>query len=307
MKTLVTGGAGFIPSHLVDTLVSRGDDVIVLDDFSIGDKENLKGVAGSIELIEGSILDKKILSSLQNRVGRVFHCAVLSLEESLEFPEKVHEVNATGTLLLLNTFKKTRFYCISSSEVYGDAVTSPMNEGHPTNPTTPYAVSKLCAEKYASSFKAAYNSPVTIIRPFNAYGPRQRYKKYGALIPKFIYNILTNKPPVIYGNGEQRRDYTYVSDIVQGIVQCDSEKTIGMSINLGSGTTYSITDVLRTITKVTGKNIQPVFSGERRGDLRLLQADISKARNVIGYRPTMPFEEGIKRTVHWLQEKEGIT
>jgi len=306
MKTLVTGGAGFIPSFLVESLVEKGHDVIVLDDFSIGYKKNLNNVLGDIELIEDSVLNEAILKELNPKVDKIYHCAVLSLEESLENPEKVHEVNATGTLRMLKNFKDKLFYHISSSEIYGTAEASPMSEEHPTNPSTPYAVAKLCADRYALAFFKAYNSKIWIIRPFNSFGPRQRCEIYGGVIPKFIKSLMQNKQPQIFGSGQQKRDYTYVSDIVEGIIKAsESEKLIGNAINLGSGEAYSVLDILGMVKKIMGKNVDPVFIGKREGDLDLLQADITKAKNVIGYHPKISFEQGLKKTVEWFKTEDS--
>jgi len=302
MRTVVTGGAGFIPSFLVEELVNRGHDVRVLDDLSTGRLDNLGAVADRIELIEGSILDRDLLAKLAAETDQVFHGAVLSLEESLTDPLKVHEVNATGTLALLDAFRACRFVYLSSSEVYGTAQTPMMGEDHPLDPHTPYAASKLAGEKYAASFAVTHGTDTRIIRPFNAYGPRQRYRDFGGVVSIFAHRLLSRLPITLNAGGTQRRDLTHAADLARGICDiAETDKLRNIPINLGAGTAPSVRDIADELCGQLGMDGTYEVGEARPGDVDELIADVSRARQTIAWVPQVDFATGIADVIDWMR------
>lgn len=302
MRTLVTGGAGFIPSYLVEELVQRGHNVTVLDNLSTGRIENLASVIDQIEFVEASILDTPVLAKLAAETEQVFHGAVLSLEESITDPLKVHEVNATGTLALLHAFRSSRFVYLSSSEVYGTAQTSPMSEDHRLDPHTPYAASKLAGEKYAASFAVTYDTDVRIIRPFNAYGPRQRYLDFGGVVSIFAHRLLTGQPLVLSGGGQQRRDLTHAADLARGIVDiADSPDLNNRPVNLGAGDAHTIRSIADEMVRQLGIDADITIGEPRPGDVLELLADSTLAADTVGFAPQVAFADGIADVLAWMQ------
>jgi len=308
---LVTGGAGFIGSHLVDALVPS-NKVTVLDNLTSGEIENIQHHFGNnnFEFVQGDITDLEKVRELVKQNQVIFHLAVQCLRVSLSDPYLVHDVNATGSLNLCQAAHEAnveRFIYISSSEVYGTAKVAPMNEDHTLEPTTPYGASKLAGEAYARSYFLTYGLPVTIVRPFNTYGPREHVEgPYGEVIPRFVLRVLNNKPPVIFGNGEQTRDFTYVQDIVRGMVMVgESDSLVGDTVNVAAGKEVSINDVAESVLKILCPEgtIKPMYIDERPGDVRRHYADISKASKSVGFKPQFTFMDGIRQYIDWVKEQ----
>jgi UDP-glucose 4-epimerase len=305
-KVLVTGGAGFIGSNLVDKL-AENNHVVILDNFSSGRRENVSRHEGSsnVEIVTGDVRDKKILREITAGIDVVYHLAVQCLRVSINDPEINHEVNATGTLNLCMAAHQNlvkRFVYISSSEVYGTALTVPMDESHPCEPMTVYGASKLAGEKYALAYHRTYGLPSMVVIPFNAYGPREHFEgAYGEVIPKFLLRALNNVPPVIFGDGSQTRDFTYVTDTVRGILmasECDG--MIGQTVNIARGEEVSIRDLAEKIyRKMDRPGIMPVLERERPGDVRRHFAGTAKAERLFGYRAEVGIDEGLDMFIKW--------
>jgi UDP-glucose 4-epimerase len=308
-KILVTGGAGFIGSHLVDALADA-NQVTIVDNLSSGKLENIQPhlQADTVRFVQADITNLKQMRRLVSGNQIVFHLAVQGLRLSLFDPYLVHRVNATGTLNMCQAALEAgveRFVYISSSEAYGTAKTTPMSEDHPLLPTTPYGASKLAGEAYARAYYLSFGLPITIVRPFNTYGPREQQEGvYGEVIPRFVFRVMNNRPPIIFGDGQQTRDFTEVSDTVHGILlagECDA--VIGETINIAAGGEISVNNVAQIILKLLGRDGQlpPLHMESRPGDVRRHYADISKARQLLGFQPRVNFEEGIKRYITWVQ------
>ena len=301
-KVLVTGGAGFIGSHLVEKLVNLNYQVKVLDNFSSGRISNLRCVKGKAKIVRGDIRDKKVLGKVVKNVDTIIHLAALTdVTESVRKPHLYHEVNTTGTLNLLHTAEKNKvqkFVYISTCAVYGEAKKLPINEEHPTAGLSPYAVSKLAAENYCRVYNEVYGLKTVILRLFNVYGPGQQNKSYSGVIIRFIEMLNQNKPPIIYGDGEQTRDFVYVGDVVEAIVKA-VESNISFDIfNIGTGEPTTINHLAETIIRVMGKeNLKPIHTEPRKGEIRHSQADITKAKEKLGYKPQTNLTEGLKKTV----------
>lgn len=310
-KILITGGAGFIGSHLVDAL-SVDNYIVILDNFSSGKKENLSQHSNNpmIEIVEGDIRDRTLLRKITKDIDIVYHLAVQCLRVSIKNPEINHEVNVTGTLTLLMASLENsaeRFVYISSSEVYGTAIDVPMNENHPCEPTTVYGASKLAGELYALAYNRTYGLKSMVIRPFNTYGPREHFEgASGEVIPRFVLRILNDMPPIIFGDGTQTRDFTYVSDTVRGIImasECDA--MIGQTVNIARGQEVSVNELADIIANRLGKkDLRPVYEQKRPGDVMRHYADISKARKLFGYYPEIDIEKGIGLYIDWFNSKK---
>jgi len=313
MKSLVTGGGGFIGSHLSRYLVERGDEVIVLDNFSTGKRENLEGV--DIRLIEGDIRDFACLSEALQGVDTVFHQAALcSVARSVEDPRSTHDVNTTGTLNVFEASRKAgvrRVVFASSSSVYGDSASLPKEETMPTAPLSPYAISKLVGEHYAALYWRLFGLETVGLRYFNVFGPRQDPdSEYAAVIPKFLHGILNQEEIRVHGDGLQSRDFTYVDNVVQANVAAASS-TVGASdaagqvLNIACGERWTLLELLKKLESSLQQDAAVVFAERRVGDVKHSQASIEKARRLLGYSPAVDFDEGIKRTVAWFMESSG--
>ena len=302
---LVTGGAGFIGSELVRQLHARGDRVHIVDTLVNGRPENVEEVLGERVILDtADIRDTKRLSAVLPRVRTVFHLACLGVRHSIHSPEENHDVNATGTLRLLDACRAAdvpRFVYVSSSEVYGTARWVPMTEDHPTMPCTVYGASKLAGECYARAYYRTHGYPTVVVRPFNTYGPRSHHEgDSGEVIPKFLLRALSGRPLIVFGDGTQTRDFTYVSDTAAGILAAgEHDATVGETINLGNGAEISINDLARTIGRVTGKPTALEHDGPRPGDVLRLYADVTRAATLLGHRPAVSLEDGIRRLMAW--------
>ncbi len=322
-KVVVTGGAGFIGSHLVDGLVRRGYDITILDDLSTGRMPNIAGLikrtpsknlppgekatGGEVRFIQGSITDLGLLYELFRDVDYVFHLAAIpSVPRSIENPLASHEANTTGTLNVLlaardNSVSKVIY--ASSSSVYGDTPTLPKTENMPPNPQSPYAVTKLAGEYYCHIFHQVYGLPTVCLRYFNVYGPRQDpNSQYAAVIPRFISRVSQGEPPVIYGDGEQTRDFTFVGDAVEANILAAESEITGI-FNIGRGEKISINQLAELIITLVGSNLKPVHSEPRAGDIRHSLADICKAQ-AFGYTPGYNLEQGLRKLLLCLLREE---
>jgi UDP-glucose 4-epimerase len=307
---LVTGGAGFIGSELVRQLAARGERVLVIDNLVNGRRENIADVLSEhVQLLTADIRDLPAFASHLQRVRVVYHLACLGVRHSVHSPAENHEVNATATLHLLAACRAAgvpRFVYVSSSEVYGTAKWAPMTEDHPTFPCTVYGASKLAGECYTRAYYRTYGYPTSVIRPFNTYGPRSHHEgDSGEVIPKFLLRCLAGKPMMIFGDGTQTRDFTYVSDSAAGILLAgEHEHAVGDTINLGFGSEVTINDLARQIAIVTDRPDAVVqHDNPRPGDVLRLYADMTHARSAVGYAPTIPLAEGLARLLAWYREQ----
>lgn len=310
-RVLVTGGAGFIGSELVHQLAARGLTVRVTDNLVNGRRENLVDVLGEkVELVVSDVRDSASMASLLRDVDCVFHLACLGVRHSIHSPIENHEVNASATLGLLQAARSAgvaRFVYVSSSEVYGTARVAPITEEHPTLPMTVYGASKLAGECYTRAFWETYRYPTVVVRPFNAYGPRCHHEgDSGEVIPKFMLRCLAGKPMVVFGDGTQTRDFTYVRDTAAGILASGlSQACIGQTINLGSGNEIPIRELAHAIAKVLGKSSADIEHAEPRpGDVLRLIADTSKARHLLKFTPTVGLADGLAHLRDWYFSQE---
>jgi UDP-glucose 4-epimerase len=299
---LVTGGAGFIGSHLVDALLQRGvSSVIALDNLVTGSRDNLTAALADprARLVDADARDTDVLDALLGEVDVVFHLACLGVRHSLHDPRENHEVNAAMTLELLERARTAdirRFVHVSSSEVYGSALYAPMDERHPTFPETVYGGAKLAGEAYARAAFRTHGFPVTVVRPFNAYGPRSHFEgDSGEVLPRTIVRVLAGHAPLIYGDGDQSRDFTHVTDTARGIIAlAESDSAIGETVNVGYGSDVTINELARIVLAVSGRSdLAPVHLDPRPGDVRQLLADSSLMRSLTGYTPRVSFEDGV--------------
>jgi len=302
VKVLVTGGAGFIGSYVVKRLIKLGYDVRVLDNFSRGKRDNLADVLGQIDLISGDIRDQEAVKKSIKGIDVVIHMAALvDVRESVEKPLLYHEVNSTGTLNLLYGSVKQgvkRFIYASTCAVYGNPVKLPISEDHPLNPLSPYAASKLSAENYCRAFSKSYGLKTTIFRFFNVYGPRKNINSYSGVIIEFIKRIKSDKPPIIFGSGEQTRDFIFIDDAVEFVIR-SVENDIEGVFNVGSGESTSINNLSELLLKIMRKeHLKPIHTSPRPGEIKNSQADISKACKVFNYRPRVSLEEGLRRVIN---------
>jgi nucleoside-diphosphate-sugar epimerase len=300
LRVLVTGGAGFVGSHLVQALVKEGHRVRVLDDFSGGVIENLYGH----EVVKGSVVSSEIMNYACKDMDLIYNLAALiNVDESLMFPELFHQVNATGTLNLLKAAQCPVIH-LSTSEVYGSAEHSPMDERHSLKPQSPYASSKLAAEMHVTSFEKSYGTKAVIVRAFNQYGPRQKGNvNYGGVIAKNIIRVLSGQPPIVRG-GEQRRDYLYVEDTVRALIDVANADVWGEIINLGAGYSLSVNEIIGKILTFTGSDLEPVHEVPRRGDVQDLVCDSSKAERLLGWKPKVTFTNGLWWTIEWFKANQ---
>jgi nucleoside-diphosphate-sugar epimerase len=309
-KYLVTGGAGFIGSNIAEELLKRQQEVRILDDFSTGRRQNIASFKNKIELIEGDIRRKEICKESMHGVDYVLHQAALpSVPRSIEDPLLSTEINITGTLNLLIAARDKgvkRFVFASSSSVYGDNPDLPNQEGKEGDPLSPYALTKKTGEKYCQIFSRIYGFPTVCLRYFNVFGPRQNpFSDYAAVIPKFINQILAGKNPVIYGDGDQSRDFIYVSDVVEAnLLAAEAENVSGQIFNIAGGSRTTIKELAKNINGLLKKKIDSVFAASRSGDIRHSFADISKAKKLLFFDPSVSFSEGLAKTIKWQQEQQ---
>ncbi|MBL7223173.1 MAG: SDR family oxidoreductase [Candidatus Brocadiae bacterium] len=306
---LVTGGAGFIGSNLVQALVERGDSVRVLDDYSTGKPENLASVADRIEIVEGSVTDEPTVRRAMQDVEFVLHeGALASVPRSVEDPLGSNVANVTGTLAVLLAARDAhvrRLVYAASSSAYGDQPALPKTEAMAPSPLSPYAVSKLAGEYYCQAFTECYGLETVALRYFNVYGPQQSPQSvYAAVIPKLITAMLAGERPTIFGDGEQSRDFTYVADVVAAnVLACTAPDAVGQALNVACGQRYSLNDLVAALNRILGTDIAPIHAAARAGDVKHSLADISAARTLLGYEPQFAFEDGLRRTVAWFQAK----
>jgi nucleoside-diphosphate-sugar epimerase len=314
-RYLVTGGAGFIGSNLVEALLLRGDEVVVLDDFSTGRRENLEQAlrdsrrgAPEPRILEGDIRDPATARAAVEGVTHVLHQAALpSVQRSVEDPEASHAVNATGTLNLLIAARDARvrrFVYASSSSVYGDSPTLPKIETMAPAPLSPYAASKLAGEYYCKIFNDLYGLETIALRYFNVFGPRQDpNSQYAAVVPNFVRAATAGRPPTIFGDGLQSRDFTYIDNAIDANIKaCDAPPAAaGRAYNVACGQSTTLLDLLRLLERATGSALKPVHADPRPGDVRHSLASIEEARRHLSYEPRVGLEEGLRRTVAWFR------
>jgi len=304
---LVTGGAGFIGSHMVDALLNAGHQVRVVDNFSTGKRENLAHVLGQIDLYEISITDREALSEAMQGVDYVFHLAALaSVPRSVKDPLASNDHNVNGTLNVLVTARDAgvkRVVYSGSSSAYGNVDAEFKSEEMTPRPLSPYAVAKLAAEHYCQAFTNVYGLETVTVRYFNVFGPRQDpLSAYAAVIPKFVVAMLDDRPPTVEGDGLQSRDFTFIDNVVHGnLLACHTEGVAGETFNIACGGRINLLDMIEILNRLMGKNIQPIFTDPRPGDVRHSRASIDKARRMLGYEPRVSFDEGLARTLAWYE------
>jgi nucleoside-diphosphate-sugar epimerase len=309
MKFLVTGGAGFIGSHIVDALVRNGDKVVVLDDFSSGTRNNLKKSIDKIELIEGDIRDKALVPKIMHGVDYVLHQAALrSVPKSLANPALYNDVNINGTLNILTaakSLKVKRVVLASSSSIYGETDKLPEKEDYYPLLISPYALTKLAGEYYCRIFSQIHGLETVSLRYFNVFGPRQSLEnEYAVVIPKFITCMLKDESPPVHGDGKQTRDFTYIDNVVEANIKAATAANIKCDVlNIACGKAYSVLDIVKYLNKILKKDIKPKFTPPRQGDVKYTLADISKARKLLGFEPKIGFEEGLTKTINYFAKR----
>ncbi len=314
MRTfLVTGGAGFIGSHITEALVDRGDRVRVFDNLSTGHLSNIISLKDparkdKVEFVQGDLTDAKAVAAAVEGVDCIFHEAALaSVPRSVERPLDTHAACVTGTLNLLDAARKAgvrRLVYAASSSAYGDQPTSSKRESDLPAPLSPYGAAKLAAELYCQAFTSTYGFETVRIRYFNVFGPRQDPNSpYSAVIPLFMTALLRGKQPVVYGDGHQSRDFTFVRNVVLGnLLAADASNVAGKVFNVANGRQTSLLELLTLLNKLLGTNVEPIFKPARTGDVRESLADISQARKLLNYEPEVGFEEGIRRSLEYYRE-----
>ena len=303
---LVTGGAGFIGSSIVEELLQRSERVRVLDNFSTGKRENLAPFLNHIELVEGDLRDAPAVRQATEDVDYVLHQAALpSVPRSIDDPLASHQVNATGTLNLLLAAREAgvrRVVYAASSSAYGDSPALPKQEDTSPNPKSPYAVSKLAGEYYCRNFEEIYEIPTVCLRYFNVYGPRQDpNSQYSGVISKFTERVARGTPPTVFGDGEQTRDFVFVKDVVAANVLAAESDATGV-FNVGRGESVSLNQLARMVLDLMDKDLEPVYREPRPGDIRHSLGDISRARNLLGYQPSNPLRHGLSKTIEFITQ-----
>jgi len=309
---LVTGGAGFIGSHLAEELVRRGERVRVVDSFITGKRRNLEHLP-AVELIEGDLADAGVSERAVAGMDYVLHqAAIPSVPRSVKDPVTCNRANITAGLNLLVAARDAgvkRVVYAGSSSAYGDTPTLPKREDMPTNPLSPYALQKLVVEQYCQLFTRLYGLETVTTRYFNVFGPRQDPgSPYSGVISLFTTALLEGRQPIIYGDGGQTRDFTYIANVVDGVLRAvTAPKASGEVINVAVGGRISLNDLLATLNKIVGQDIKAIYKEPRAGDIRDSQADITKAQALLGYTPTVPLEEGLKRTLEWCRSEAAAS
>jgi nucleoside-diphosphate-sugar epimerase len=311
----VTGGAGFIGSHLAEELLRRGQTVRVVDNFSTGKRGNVEAAAraagrtaADVELIEGDLADLDVARRAAQDADYILHqAAIPSVPRSVKDPIASNRANVDGTLSILVAARDagvTRLIFAGSSSEYGDTPTLPKHEEMPTSPLSPYALQKVVGEEYLRLFTRLYGLETVSIRYFNVFGPRQDPgSPYSGVISLFIKWLIAGERPTIHGDGEQTRDFTYVANVVDGVLRaCEAPGASGEAINVATESRISLNTLLGTLQRIVGTNLEPIYGPARVGDVRDSQASIVKARRLLGYEPIVPFEEGLRRTVAWFKE-----
>ncbi len=303
-RYLVTGGAGFIGSHVVEQLTARGNVVRVVDDLSTGRRANIERCAG-VELIEADLADPRVAPRAVAGMDVIIHLAAIpSVSRSVREPQRTHRANVDATHMLLVAAGEaavTRVVVASSSAVYGESPTLPKHEEMPAVPKSPYGLHKLICERYASLYWELYGLETVSLRFFNVFGPRQAPdSQYSGVVSLFIAALLDGRPPTIYGDGAQTRDFTFVSDVVDGVLSaCVAPGVAGRVLNLARGGRVSVNDLLASVSRVTANTVEAIYGDARAGDVRDSQADISRARALLGFEPRVSIEDGLAQTVAW--------
>ena len=313
MRYLVTGGAGFIGSNTVDEIVGRGHSVVVLDDLSSGQEDNLACTRGRVEFVRGSITDLDLVRTVIRGADYVLHLAArTSVPRSVRDPLETNRINVDGTLNVLLAardakVKRVVFAC--SSSIYGETLTLPKRENIPPAPISPYGLSKLAGEIYGQVFHRLYGLEFVSLRYFNVFGPRQDPgSPYSGVLSLFNSAVLDGRPVTIYGDGEQSRDFTYVANVVEAnLLACEARGAAGRAFNIGTGNRYTLNYTLQLFETLSGRQARANYGSPRDGDIRDSQADITLARQILGYNPRVAFEEGLKRTWEWYSADRCVT
>jgi nucleoside-diphosphate-sugar epimerase len=309
---LVTGGAGFIGSNLVEALLARGERVRVIDNFSTGHRSNLAGLSGDLEVVEGDITDLPAVQAVMTGVDYVLHqAAIPSVQRSVKDPLATDRANVLGTLNTLWAAKEAgvkRFIYAASSSAYGEAIAPKKSEDLPARPLSPYGVSKLAGELYCTAFTHVYGLETVALRYFNVFGPRQdANSEYSAVIPRFISALLAGRQPTIYGDGEQTRDFTYIANVVDGNLRAlTAPGAAGQVFNLAAGGQVSLNKLVQTLGDILGVRATPAYAAARPGDIRDSSADISRAQATLGYQPCVDLREGLEATIDWLRRQQTV-
>lgn len=306
-KYLITGGSGFIGSNIAEKVLDQGDFVRIVDNFSTGRRKNIEEFFGNpnFELIEGDITDIEVVKKAVKDMDFVLHqAAIPSVQRSVEDPIKSNNANINGTLNMLIASKDAnikKFVYAASSSAYGENSELPKRENLEAMPISPYALQKYAGEKYCQIFWKIYGLPTVCLRYFNVFGPKQDPNShYSAVIPSFIKAFLNNKKPAIFGTGEQSRDFTFVDNIISAnLLAAESQNGNGEVMNIALGNRTSLNELVNYLKEITGKNIEPEYKEQRKGDVMHSMADISKAKKIIGYEPLIDFKNGLLKTVEW--------
>ena len=305
---LVTGGAGFIGSNLVEALLARGERVRVIDNFSTGKRENLAELSGDLTIIEGDITDLPAVQTAMRGVDYVLHqAAIASVQSSVRDPVATDRTNVLGTLHVLqaaHTAGVRRVVYAASSAAYGESAADKQREDLPTRPLSPYGVSKLAGELYCAAFYTVFGLETVALRYFNVFGPRQDpNSEYSAVIPRFINALLAGHQPVIYGDGEQTRDFTYIANVVDGNLRAlVAPGAPGQTFNLATGDRVSLNQLVKALGELLAAPVRPEYAPARLGDIRASSADIGRAQSVLGYAPVVDFNAGLEATLAWFRE-----
>ncbi len=313
MKILITGGAGFLGSHLSDKYVNEGNKVICLDNFSSSDLFNIRSLLEkrNFKLINGDVRNFELVDKLMRDVDVVVHLAAqIHVDKSFINPRETYDTNVFGTLNILEAARindPKKILLASTSEVYGSAKYSPMDENHPLEASHPYGASKIAADRMALAYNHTYDLGVDIIRCFNFFGPRQKDSGYGGAISIFTKRILNNQPPIIYGDGSQTRDYTYVKDVVKAydLVINDNKKYNDRVINFGTGVEVSILNLAKKLIKIIGKDMEPAFVAPRPGEVQRLICNYNKAKELYNFAPAYDIDKGLNEYVNWYKNHKS--